>query len=302
MTLRRWPRRWNVTRRRPGYTRRTVAGKARARSGRRPAPCPHSGIAGRGAIASRSESLMRIHRARRKRAQRHDCASCNRHMRVPVSRGQARIPQRIVPVHRDHRNRPVPDWPVRRERSRNRPIPSGRKADIGAAIKTRSPPRPAATHPGRPSPTEAVVEIPCPALVRRVAPRVAGRPHVAVRRRIHPLAVSVGIEVGVRRFIWRPDITLPRHIVPTAAGIQIVPCRVLRFTQILGRPRLICRFGRQCLVAIGVPRIPGIRLDRFGKGKLTRVGWVERDVFAAMQIGSDEFGRGRSANLQVYVS
>ena len=176
MELRRRPRRWSVTRCGPGFTRRTVAGKARARYDRRAAPCPCSIIAGAVAIAFVSEALMRIHGTRRKRAQRHDCASCNRHMRVPVSRGQARIPQRIVPVHRDHRNRPVSDWstgPVRRKRSLNRPIPSGRMAYIGAAIETDSPPRPAAAHSRRPSPTEAVVEIPRSALVRHVSPRIA---------------------------------------------------------------------------------------------------------------------------------
>jgi hypothetical protein len=46
------------------------------------------------------------------------------------------------------------------------------------------------------------------------------------------------------------------------------------------------------LIAIGVPLIPRIRLDRFRKLIVGRAGAIQRNAFAAMQIGGDVPARG----------
>lgn len=151
---------------------RAAADVGGARSGRQPA-CSSSGSAGDRAIPFRSKRLMRIHRTRWQRLKRVHRASRNRHLRVLVSRRKARVCKHHVPVHRDHRYRPMTDRSMRRQRPRNRPVANRCNPDVGTAIKAHSPPRRAAAHSRRPAPAEVVVEVPRSTLERHVSPRVA---------------------------------------------------------------------------------------------------------------------------------
>lgn len=199
--LRRRRRRRCVPRRSYGFTFRVAIGKARTRCNRHAIACPCSSIAGRGSVGARGESVMRIYGARRQRVQGLHGASRNRHLRILVARRQRGACEHGVPIDRDHWDRPVSSGPIGRKRSSNGTIPDGREADIRAAVKAQSPPRPATAHARRPSPTEAIVEIPRSALVGHITPRVARRPQISIGRRIRPFAVPIGIEVGVRGFI-----------------------------------------------------------------------------------------------------
>src|SRR5882762_6353155 len=95
-----------------------------------------------------------------------------------------------------------------RDRSVRRTIASWRVADHVTPAAT-TPPRVAATS-WRPTPADAVVIIPKPALIGSVAPAVAGNPDVPVTRVIDPLAKSIRIpgRALVLRVIRRPDIPL----------------------------------------------------------------------------------------------
>jgi hypothetical protein len=171
MALRRRPRR-RVTRRLYRLTRRTAAGVAGARIRRRSSVYPSSRSAGRRAIPLCGKRLTPIRRARWQGLNRLHRAARNRHLRILVSRRKARARKRHVPIHRDHRNRPMTDGPVRRQRPRDRPEADGHEADIGTAIEALSPPRRAAAHSRRPTPAEAVIEVPRSALEGHVSPRV----------------------------------------------------------------------------------------------------------------------------------
>src|SRR5208282_2918537 len=123
-------------------------------------------------------------------------------------------------------------------------------ANIRAAVKAQPPPGRAAAGPRRPAPSKAVVIVPRPALERHIAPWVSRDPEVAVAGSPHPIPVPVGIEGRTCRLIRRPDIPLAGHIVPIAAGVQIIPRRVLRFAQTCRRASLRCGLRGQYLIAV----------------------------------------------------
>src|ERR1035438_8900103 len=118
-------------------------------------------------------------------------------------------------------------------------------------------------HAGRPAPAKAVVEVPRTALVRQITPGIARNPDVTEARSHHPMAATVRVPSRGRGLIWRPDISLAWHVVPVSVCIQGVPRRIwiVGVDEVLGCAGLIRCLGVQSLVAVRVPRIPGVRFD-----------------------------------------
>lgn len=199
----------------PAYRRRSLISRLR------------SLIPRRRPIRSAGEGLVIEHRSRWQWAKRLYSASTDGHGRVPVTHGQREVHVRSGPVHGNHRNGSGVDGMARQYRARDRVISMGTAADVWPSVESAPPPRPTAAKPRRPAPAKVVVEVPCPALERHIAPWVTGDPEVAVTRRPHPVPVSVGVKPLVRCFIGRPDIPLSWHVVPVAIGVQIVPTRIL---------------------------------------------------------------------------
>ena len=152
------------------------------RTSRLPAhrPCPK--IARRNAIRC-SRAKVTVHRPRRQRTKRMYRVPRDCHRRIPVSCRQARIQDRRMTVHGNHRNRPPVHGPVRQNRTWNHVITRRCIANIGATVKAHSPPRHATAHARRPAPAKAVVEVPRSALVGQIAPWIARYPDVAEARR-----------------------------------------------------------------------------------------------------------------------
>ncbi len=149
---------------------------------------------------------------------------------------------------------------------------------------TAAPPRLA--HAGGPSPPKCVVVIPGSALVRHIAPRLARNPNVAVARSHHPITRSIGVPTGVGSLIRRPDSPLIRHFIPGAAAVQIAPCRVVGLRQVLiDGSRSSLRRG-QSLIAVRIPRIPRIGLNRLRHAGVSRIAAIDRDTLPAMEIHS----------------
>ena len=217
---------------------------------------------------------MRILRSRRKRTKRLHRLPGNGNRGCPVARRQRWDARRELAMHRNQgmsfRKGQGPaahscpaNGIARPTRSNRRMISAKPETDVGATVKTRPPPPRAAARPRRPAPAERVVIVPVAALKRRIAPRIARDEDVAVARRPHPIAVAIGIEACIGGLIRRPDFALPRHVVPVPVCVQVVPRRVVAVAKRVCRTRPRCTFRRQHLVAVGVPCIPRIRLDRF---------------------------------------
>jgi hypothetical protein len=150
----------------------------------------------------------------------------------------------------EYRNRSSSRRPSWNDRPRNGNIASRRVPDVWATVESERPPRVAATHSRRPSPSESTVEVPRPALERQITPWIRGGPYIAVPRIKHPIAVSVRIKTIARCIIGRPHITLPRNVVPVAVSVQIAPRRILALSHVGRCSGLRCLFCGQRLIAI----------------------------------------------------
>src|SRR6185437_205514 len=127
----------------------------------------------------------------------------------------------------------------------------------------RKPPRISVA--GGPAPSEAVVVVPIARCIRHVAPGLAGNPDIPELRRIDPVAAAVGIPTGVCGLIRRPDVALAGNVVPIPICIEIAPCRVVACGLAAGCGCLGSFLRRQILVAVCIPSVPRVRLNRFRK-------------------------------------
>ena len=133
---------------------------------------------------------------------------------------------------------------------------------IAPAAKT--PPGVAASA-GHPTPAKVVVKIPQSALERRVAPVIPRVPDVAVARVTDPTTVPIGIPTRSTRLgiEGRPHISLTGHVVPISIRVQITHSDAGRIIACSGR--LLRGRSVQHLIAVGVPAIPRIWLNRLGE-------------------------------------
>src|SRR5215472_11951053 len=135
-----------------------------------------------------------------------------------------------------------------------------------------------------PSPAESVVVAPGTAVVRHVAPRIARGPYVSVLRIPNPTAAAIRLPIAGSGFIWRPDVSLAGHVVPIAIRVEIAPGWIAAVGLGFGCSGLRRLLRRQLLVAIGIPRVPGVRLDRISEVVLVGIAAVERNAFASAKV------------------
>ncbi len=186
------------------------------------------------------------------------CLPGNHNRRFAVPRRQCVAQNRWMPVHSDQRHGFIvtasTDGRTRTQmRGHWRAVTAIAYTDVRDKVTTAAPPGGAASSPWHPTPTEAIVVVPIAALKRQIAPRIARYPNVAKARRPHPVTAPVRVpsRAGCRK--RRPDVALPRHVVPGPVRVQVVPRRVAAVGVTLSRPSLRRRLGGQHLVAIGVP-------------------------------------------------
>lgn len=134
-------------------------------------------------------------------------------------------------------------------------VPTVCNSDVRLIIAS-VPPGTAAAHARRPSPTEVVIVIPCSALEGQIAPGIPGDPNIAKARRPNPMAAAIRVPTSAGCLIRRPYVSLPRHVIPVAIGIQVAPCGIAVVVEALVRSGAGGARCSQRLVPVRIPAIP----------------------------------------------
>src|SRR6185312_14777911 len=115
--------------------------------------------------------------------------------------------------------------------------------------------------PRHPAPTETIPVRPIAATEGRPPPAISRSPHISRTWIVDPTTIPIGIEARILRHGGLPHPTLPRHVIPSAVGIQIGPSVALVSGITIARRRLVCRLIHGGLVAVLVPLVPGLLWD-----------------------------------------
>src|SRR5690242_9559330 len=129
-----------------------------------------------------------------------------------------------------------------------------------------------------PAPSHAVPVVPCAAVIRQPAPRIARDPGVAPARIVRPIAIAVRIP-SIRLISWHPDIPVAFDRIPVSIVVQVIPTWFVGGAALFTSAGLLLGFLRDLVVSILVPLVPGVALDG-GCGYVRSVVCIEVQAFA----------------------
>ena len=135
-----------------------------------------------------------------------------------------------------------------------------------------------------PAPAKVVVVVPPSAHIGQVSPLFARHPDVSELRCPHPVAAPIRIPVSRCCFERRPDVALAGNVIPVSVGVEIAPGRIVAVGCTAAGRGFSSLLGVQFLVAVGVPRIPGVRLNGFRQIVDVGIGGIQRNTLPTVQV------------------